>query len=29
MSLISDNTQHMGQVMYLRGMFDGLGWQDR
>lgn len=29
MSLISDNTQHMGQIMYLRGLFDGLGWQVR
>ena len=26
-SLVSDNTQHAGQVMYLRGYFDGFGWR--
>lgn len=25
-SVVSDNTQHAGQVMYLRGYFDGFGW---
>ena len=25
-SILSDNTQHAGQVMYLRGYFDGFGW---
>ena len=25
-SIVSDNTQHAGQVMYLRGYFDGFGW---
>ncbi len=29
MGLISDNTQHMGQIVYLRGLFAGLGWKDR
>ena len=28
-SIVSDNTQHAGQVMYLRGYFDGFGWQRR
>ncbi len=27
-SVISDNTQHAGQVGYLRGYFEGLGWQN-
>ena len=26
-SIVSDNTQHAGQAAYLRGLFDGLGWQ--
>lgn len=26
-SVVSDNTQHAGQVMYLRGYFDGFGWR--
>ena len=26
-SVVSDNTQHAGQVGYLRGYFQGLGWQ--
>ena len=26
-SLVSDNTQHAGQIAYLRGLFEGLGWQ--
>lgn len=26
-SLVNDNTQHVGQIMYLRGLFDGFGWQ--
>ena len=26
-SVISDNTEHMGQINYLRGLFQGLGWQ--
>lgn len=26
-SIVSDNTQHAGQVMYLRGYFDGFGWR--
>ena len=25
-SIISDNTQHAGQAMYVRGMLQGLGW---
>lgn len=25
-SVVSDNTQHAGQVAYLRGYFQGLGW---
>ena len=28
-SIVSDNTQHAGQAMYLRGYFDGFGWQRR
>ena len=27
MSVILDNGQHAGQVAYLRGYFEGLGWQ--
>ena len=26
-SVISDNTQHAGQIAYLRGLFGGYGWQ--
>ncbi len=26
-SVINDNTQHAGQIAYLRGLFQGLGWQ--
>ncbi len=26
-SVVSDNTQHAGQVAYLRGFFEGFGWQ--
>ena len=26
-SVISDNTQHVGQIAYLRGLFEGFGWQ--
>ena len=25
-SVIADNTQHAGQVMYVRGLIEGLGW---
>ena len=25
-SIVSDNTQHAGQVMYVRGMLQGYGW---
>lgn len=25
-SIISDNTQHVGQAMYVRGLIQGLGW---
>ncbi|MEX2598455.1 MAG: DinB family protein [Dehalococcoidia bacterium] len=25
-SIVSDNTQHAGQIGYLRGYFEGLGW---
>jgi hypothetical protein len=25
-SIVSDNTQHAGQVMYVRGMLQGFGW---
>jgi uncharacterized damage-inducible protein DinB len=27
-SIISDNTQHAGQVMYARGMVQGFGWMN-
>ena len=26
-SIVSDNTQHAGQAAYLRGLFEGKGWQ--
>ena len=26
-SVLSDNTQHAGQLMYLRGYFEGFGWR--
>ena len=26
-SVLNDNTEHMGQINYLRGLFQGLGWQ--
>ena len=26
-SVVSDNTQHAGQIGYLRGYFDGFGWR--
>ena len=26
-SVINDNTEHAGQINYLRGLFQGLGWQ--
>ncbi len=26
-SVINDNTQHAGQIAYLRGLFGGYGWQ--
>ena len=26
-SVISDNTQHAGQIAYLRGYFEGFGWR--
>ena len=26
-SIIADNTQHAGQVMYVRGLLEGHGWQ--
>ena len=26
-SVLADNTQHAGQIAYLRGYFEGLGWQ--
>jgi hypothetical protein len=26
-SVINDNTEHMGQINYLRGLFQGRGWR--
>ena len=26
-SIVSDNTQHVGQLCYLRGYFEGFGWR--
>jgi hypothetical protein len=26
-SVVSDNTQHAGQIAYLRGYFEGMGWR--
>ena len=26
-SVLSDNTQHAGQIAYLRGYFEGFGWR--
>ena len=28
-SVVNDGTEHMGQINYLRGLFQGLGWQRR
>lgn len=28
-SVMNDNTEHMGQINYLRGLFGGIGWRHR